>query len=124
MAANTITSLHEKSGHEEEVKKKNFRWTMGMIEDLINCLADYKAKMDYQGLDYDGDRPQQKKDVRMEMAKKYENRELGPVTVTPPKKPLTELSMDEKSVYLKSKTTENGLIQKGHQRGKEITESM
>ena len=46
MAANNITNLHEKSSDEVEVKKKNFCWTMGMIEDLINCLADYKAQME------------------------------------------------------------------------------
>ena len=46
MAANNITILYEKSSHEVEVKKKNFRWTMEMIKDLINCLADYKAKME------------------------------------------------------------------------------
>ena len=96
MAANSITSLHEKSAHEVEVKKKNFRWTLGMIEDLINCLADYKAKMEYQSLDFDSDRLEQIKKVKMEMANNYQNGEFGPVTVT-------ELSVDEKSVYLKSK---------------------
>ena len=111
MAANNITNLHKKSSHEVEVKKKNFRWTMGMIEDLIN-----KAKMEYQSLDFDADRPQQIKKVRKEMAKKYENGEFGSVTVTPPKKPLTELSVDGKCIYLKNKKLENSQIQKGHQR--------
>jgi len=45
MTANSIANLNEKSSHEVEVKKKNFRWSRGMIADLINCLADYKAKM-------------------------------------------------------------------------------
>ena len=95
MAANNITNLHEKSSHEVEVKKKNFRWTVGVIEDLINCLADYKAKMEYQSLEFDADRPQKIKEVRMEMAKKYENGEFGPVTVTPPKNHLLScLSME------------------------------
>ena len=119
MAANDITNLHEKSSHEVELKKKNFRWTMGMVEDLVNCLADYKVKMEYQSLDFDADRPQQIKEVRMEMAKKYENGEFGLVTVTPPKKPLTEMSVDEKIVYLKNKKMENGQIQKGDQRVQE-----
>ena len=39
---------------------------------------------------------EQIKEVRMEMAKKYENDEFGPITVTPPKKN-TELSVDEKA---------------------------
>ena len=90
-----------------------------MVEDLVNCLAEYKAKMEYQSLDFDADRPQQIKEVRMEMAKKYENGEFGLVTVTPPKKPLTEMSVDEKIVYLKNKKMENGQIQKGHQRVQE-----
>ena len=69
MATNNNTNLHEKSSHEVEVKKKNFRWTMRMIVDLINYLADYKAKMEYQSLDFDADRPQQIKEIRMEMAR-------------------------------------------------------
>jgi len=54
------------------------------------------------------------------MAKKYENGEFCLVIVTPPKKPLTELSVDAKSVYLKRNNMENGQIQKGHQSWKEI----
>ena len=69
MAANNITNLYEKFSHEVEMKKKNFRWTVGMIENLINCLADYKAKMEYQSLGFDADRPQQIKEVGMEMAR-------------------------------------------------------
>jgi len=86
-----------------------------MIEDLINWLADYKAKMEYQSLDFDAGRPQQITEVTVEMAKKYENGEFCLVIVTPPKKPLTELSVDAKSVYLKRNNMENGQIQKGHQ---------
>ena len=40
-----------------------------MIVALINCLADYKAKMEYQSLDFDADRPQQIREIRMEMAR-------------------------------------------------------
>lgn len=105
----------KKSAHKVELKKTNFRWTMGMVEDLISCLADYKAKMEYQNLDFDANRPLQIKEVRMEMAKKYESGEFGPVTVTPPKKPLTELSVNEKTAHLKGKRFENGQVQKGHQ---------
>ena len=88
----------------------------GIIENLKNCLADYKAKIEYQSLDLDADRPQQIKEAEIEMVKKYENSEFGSVTVTPPKKLLTELSVDEKSAYLKSKKMENCEIHKGHQR--------
>ena len=60
----------------------------------------------------------------MEIAKKYENSEFGPVTATPPKKTLTELSVDKKWISLKSRKMENGQIQNDHQRRKEITDSM
>ena len=72
---------------------------------------DYKAKMEYQNLDFDTDIPLQINEVRMEMVRKYENGEFGPVTVTHPKKPLTQLSIDEKSAYFKGKRIENSQIQ-------------
>lgn len=64
---------------------------------------DYKAKMEYQNLDFDTDIPLQINEVRMEMTRKYENGEFGPVTVTLPKKPLTQLSIDEKVLTSKAR---------------------
>ena len=33
-----------------------FRWTTEMMEKLIMCIKRYKARMQFQGLDFDGDR--------------------------------------------------------------------
>ena len=43
-----------------------------MVGNLIECLKDYKVRMEFKGLDFDGDRPVQYKEVRKEMAKMYE----------------------------------------------------
>ena len=39
-------------------KKRRFRWSLTMIEDLLKCLYSYKASMDYKGKNFDGDRVQ------------------------------------------------------------------
>ena len=39
---------------------------------LIECLAAYKSKMEYQNKDFDTDRPVQYKEIRREMAKLYD----------------------------------------------------
>ena len=43
----------------ELTKNKGFRWSLGMIG---NYLMAYKAPMEYQALDFDGDRPAQYKE--------------------------------------------------------------
>jgi hypothetical protein len=43
-----------------------------MIQNLINCLAAYKSRMEYQAIAFDVDRAAQYKELRKEMAKLYE----------------------------------------------------
>ena len=51
----------------ELTKKKGFRWSSEMIGNLVTCLMAYKARIEYQALDFDGDRPAQYKDIVMMM---------------------------------------------------------
>ena len=53
----------------EMTKKKGSRWSSEMIGNLVTCLMAYKARMEYQALDFDGDRPAQYKELRKELAK-------------------------------------------------------
>ena len=50
---------------------RKFRWTTEMMEKLIMCIKGYKARMEFQGLDFDGDRSAQYREVRKEMASIY-----------------------------------------------------
>ena len=45
-----------------------------MIGNLVTCLMAYKARMEYQALDFDGDRPAQYKELRKELAKLYQSK--------------------------------------------------
>ena len=79
-------------------KSKQFKWTNEMVADIIKCLKAYKSKIQFEGLDFDGDRPCE---VRKEMAKLYdEEKVIGVVQITSSKMPLQELSNEEKDLYL------------------------
>ena len=56
--------------------------------------------MEYQNLDFDGDRPAQYKELRIQIATLYEGKDMtlfGPVKLTEPKSALTDLTEDERS---------------------------
>ena len=100
-------------------KKKVFRWSSEMIENLITCLTAYKARMEYQAVDFDGDRPAQYKELRKEMAKLYEIEDVslfGPLSLSAPITSIDDMTEEEKKEFLINQKKENSLIQKGHQR--------
>ena len=51
------TAAKANRGEENSGKRKPFKWKSEMDADLLACLKAYKAKMEFQGLDFDGDRP-------------------------------------------------------------------
>ena len=64
--------------------RKNFRPEKKHVEDLINCIISYKAKITYRGLDFDRDKPRMYKELRELMAKIYQDVDMkifGPVNV-------------------------------------------
>ena len=103
----------------EPPKKKAFRWRSEMIQNLINCLTAYKSKMEYQAVDFDGDRAAQYNELRKDMAKLYEIEDItlfGPVSLSTPTCPLEDMPEEEKKEFLTKQKEENSQIQKGHQR--------
>ena len=103
----------------EPPKKKPFRWSSEMIQNLINCLTAYKSRMEYQAIDFDGDRATQYKELRKEMAKLYEIEDetlFGRVSLSAPTGPIEDMSKEDKKKFLAKKKEENFQIQKGHQR--------
>ena len=49
-----------------------------MVSQLIECLAAYKFRMEYQNKDFDAERPVQYKEIRREIEKLYDD-VFGPV---------------------------------------------
>ena len=62
-----------------------FRWDRDdNIENLIRCVANYKSQMDYQNIDFNGDKVKQYEAVREAMARIYEEPSFfGPPLITP-----------------------------------------
>ena len=42
---------------------KQFNWTSEMIGDLLTCLKAFKTKMEFQGIDFEGDRTAQYREI-------------------------------------------------------------
>ena len=99
-------------------KRINFRWDENMHSDLIHCIIDYKTRCEFNGCDFDADKVAQYQALRLAMAKRYEcNNDLfGPVDVTPPSRPLSELNEEEKAAYNAQAKQEKDLISRGHKR--------
>ena len=53
-ASHNFRAINEEAKNMGEVRK--FRWTTEMMEKLNMCIKRYKARMQFQGLDFDGDR--------------------------------------------------------------------
>ena len=46
----------------ETLQRKNFRWEIEMVENLISSIIiKYKTRMEYKNLDFDADKPAQYK---------------------------------------------------------------
>ena len=80
-----------------------------MIFQLIECLAAYKSKMEYQNKDFGADRPVQYRKIRREMAKLYDD-VFGPVCL-----PYKDKNEEEKLFQIHFKE-ENEKTRKDHVR--------
>ena len=84
-------------------KRKNFRWSDEMVEQLIDFLNAYKIEMEFKGLDFDADKCTQYKHLRISMAKLYSCTDpkhpnflcFGPVSVTDVPENFDKLSLEE-----------------------------
>ena len=64
-------------------RRKIFKWEQYMIENLIDCMLNYKSSMLYKNLDFDADKVGLYREVRLAMAELYKDDEayFGPVIV-------------------------------------------
>ena len=45
-------------------RTQKFKWTIGMVDDLLGALRSFKSTMDYQNLDFNADKVKQYEAVR------------------------------------------------------------
>ena len=67
-------------------REKRFQWNKGdKIENLIRCLGNFKAQMEYKNIDFNADKVKQYEAVRGAMACIYEEEPtfFGPPVITP-----------------------------------------
>ena len=67
-------------------KEKGFQWKKGdKIENLIHCLGNYKAQMEYKNIDFNSDKVKQYEAVREAMSRIYEEQPtfFRPPVITP-----------------------------------------
>ena len=62
-------------------KRKQFKWSSEMIDDLLNALENYRPMMELKGKNFDGDRNSQYTAIRKELCQKYEEC-FGPAELT------------------------------------------
>ena len=72
-----------------------------MIGDLLTCLKAFKTKMEFKGLDFDGDRMAQYREIRKEMLRIYVDGTFERHETTAPLKPIAEMSKEEKDGFTK-----------------------
>ena len=105
-------------------KRKNFRWTDEMVEQLIDFLNVYKSDMEFKGLDFDADKCSQYKYLRISMAKLYSCTDsdhpnflcFGPVSVTDVPENFNELSLEEQEAIKTDIKVSKDLVAKAHKR--------
>ena len=48
-----------------------FKWTIGMVDDLLRALGEFKANMEYRNVDFNAYKTKQYEAVRKAIARKY-----------------------------------------------------
>ena len=89
-----------------------------MIKHLIDSLLEYKSRMSYKGIDLDGDKPMQYKELRSLMANIYEQDVslFGPVSIVPLPDDFDELPKDKQASAKDRVKESKELVVKGTKR--------
>ena len=93
-----------------------FKWTTGMVDDLLCMLTEFKANMEYCSVDFNADKNKQYEAARKAMARKYSSLNIeffGPEETTAIPKDVEEPQRKELVEKIKS---EKALIKKGYSR--------
>ena len=81
-----------------------------MIQDLISCLNEQKSLYEFKGIDFEADLVKLYTDIRIMMAKRYENGEFGPIAARELKDDLepTELAKEKVKLERDKKAMKQG----------------
>ena len=96
-------------------EKRPFRWSSEVMKELIEILLDYKNKCAYKNTDFDANKVTQYQHIRKEMGKIHPEF-FGLPEETAPLKPVSEMTVDEKTAYEKQSKEERKLIRTGYTR--------
>ena len=99
--------------------KKCFRWDLNLVQNLVECLLEYKSKMEYRSLDFDADKPMQYKEIRLMMAMLFEEEDVslfGPIAPVALPGNFENLTGVEKEKANKSVKDAKDLITRGQKR--------
>ena len=72
----------KKKKNKETEKEKRWQWTDEMTGALVQCLLEFKQSEEEEGLDFEGDLVRLYAEVRTALAKKFNDQDFGPVSVT------------------------------------------
>lgn len=63
--------------------ESKFKWSDELVDDLLNCIGEFKTSMEYKGKDFNSDKPRQYEEVRKLMVKMKEDYSIffGPVEI-------------------------------------------
>jgi len=93
-----------------------FKWTTGMVDDLLRALTEFKANMEYRSVDFNADKNKQYEAARKAMARKYSSLDVeffGPEETTAIPEDVEEPQRKELVEKVRS---EKALIKKGYSR--------
>ena len=111
----------------ESTSKRRFRWNDDKVNNLIQCLANYKSHMEFNSSDYNADKVKQYEAVRVLLAEIYADVPSlfgPPCLVSSPLLSKSDDSLDEREKQLKvmlqkQRKDEKELVKKGYQRVQE-----
>ena len=98
-------------------KEKRFQYnTADKIENLIHCLGNYKAQMEYKNIDFNTDKVKKYEAVREDMARIYEEKPtfFGLPVITPMPAPVDQVNEGEIAEIQKRQKIDKKLIKKGY----------
>ena len=93
-----------------------FKWSIGMVDDLLRALSEFKANMEYRNVDFNADNNKQYEAARKVMARKYSSSDVelfGPEETSV----ITEdVEESQRKELMEKVRSEKALIKKGYSR--------
>ena len=98
--------------------KENKRWIFDddMTASLVECLQNYKADKEGEGIDFEGDLVKLYGDIRVLMAAKYDEKNFGPVQLHASETDVNDMSKEDYKAFKEKFDKDQKLIKVGYER--------